>query len=440
MLSKGKKQIIALFILSFFIKVFVAMFSLLFFNWETIPPFPWDQLIIGTLEPYLDYKLSYTNFVQAFIHEDWFPYISEVSDPILASYVYPPLFLYALTLPGLINMDLVFLPLLLSDILSPLIIYFLLIHSHGEKIARWGFVAIAFCPFSIFYNSGLLFNMSIVIFFFTLSLYLIYIKRLKWATFTLAISFLIKQIILFLIIPIFIYIILKSTEDKQTSIVTHTIILLGTLFIGSLPWILIAPNKYVTTLLMGQQITLTPIFSSPALTWPLHWYSFLIELKVPYWALYITGFLNFTAFGLMMLQLTNIILLLYWDSKDSLEWPKFLCLITYNALLNHLFLPRGVYKYYFTLHVPLIVLWICFNFTPSFSSTSWRKKALILFLAISLLFLLIHRFFYLWLVWIIFFSMLIHNLGNRIFGNRKFVFKKTRDGTNEENDKFKVTN
>lgn len=134
-------------------------------------------------------------------------------------------------------------------------------------------------------------------------------------------------------------------------------------------------------------------------------------MKAPYWVLYIVGFLNFSMVGLIMVQLTNLCLLLYWSYKNSLNWHKFLDLIVYTALLSHLLLPRGVYKYYFTLHIPLVVLWICFHFGSSLTSLpSQRNKFLLVFLVTSLILLLIHRLFYLLLVWIIFFFMLKHEI------------------------------
>lgn len=280
-------------------------------------------------------------------------------------------------------------------------------------MVQWGFLAVVFCPFSIFYNSGLLFNTSLVTFFFIISLYLAFKKRFKWATFALGLSFLYKQIILFFIIPILIFNVLKSIEDKTNKISVfirigiHGSILVGTFLVGSLPWILLLLDQYLKMLFMGQQVIFYPTFLSPSVTWPVNWYSFLIELKVPYWVLYIVGFLNFTMFGLLMVQLMNISLLVRWYLKDSLNWNKFLNLIIYNAFLNHLLLPRGVYKYYFTFHVPLVVLWICFNFV---SLTTKQKQFLVIFFVISLLLLFIHRLFYLLIIWIVFFLMLKHDL------------------------------
>ncbi|MFX0208501.1 MAG: hypothetical protein ACFFDT_21130 [Candidatus Hodarchaeota archaeon] len=394
------------------------MFHYFFFSW---PAEPWDQLIIGSLEPYFDYKYYYRKFAEEFIRGNWFPYVSEVSDQILDSYVYPPLFLYVISIPALLDVNLVFVPLFLADISLPIVIYRFLEYSNGQEVAQWGFFTVLFCPLSIVYNGGFLFNTSLVVLAFIISMYFINVKRFKYAVLTLSISFLLKQIILFFILPIFIYIIFKSTENGATpssylkNIIVYGVILIGTIFIGSLPWILITPHRYFETVFMSQQATFNPSFISRELTWPVQWYSFLIDLKAPYWFLYITAFLNFTMLGVISLQVINFILLKYWHRKNSLDWYKLLDLVVYTAILSHLFLPRGVYKYYFTLHVPLIILWICFHFRFSLaSSPAQQKKVFIIFFTACLALLLLHRLLYLLLIWVIFFFMLLSDL-NFIF-------------------------
>jgi hypothetical protein len=106
------KIIICIYILSVTIRFCIFIFQRFFFIW---PPEPWDQLIIGSFEPYLDYKLYYQKFTEEFLGGRWLPYVSDVSDPILASYVYPPLFLYTISVPALINTELTFIPLFLAD-------------------------------------------------------------------------------------------------------------------------------------------------------------------------------------------------------------------------------------------------------------------------------------------------------------------------------------
>lgn len=423
---KNREKIIILFLFSVVIRICIFVFHYFFFSWPTEP---WDQLIVGSLEPYFDYKYYYRKFAEEFIHGNWLPYVSEASDQVLNSYVYPPLFLYVISIPAILDVNLVFILLFLADISLPIVIYRILEHSNSKEVAQWGFLAVLFCPLSIVYNGGFLFNTSLVVLAFTISIYFIHVKRFKYAVLTLSISFLLKQIILFLIFPIFIYIIMKSTENDSTpssylkNIIIYGLILIGTIFICSLPWIFIAPQSYYETVFMSQQATFNPIFVSRELTWPVQWYSFLIELKAPYWFLYIVAFLNFTMLGLLLVQVINFSFLLFWNHKKSLDWYRLLNLLLYTAILSHLFLPRGVYKYYFTLHVPLVILWICFNFSTSLKQSSkYQNKVFIIFFTVCLVLILIHRLLYLLLIWIVFFFILNSNFD---FNFRRFKRKSS---------------
>ncbi len=410
------KGLAILFGLSILIRIGIALNQISF--WLINIP-PWNFLIPETLEPYLDYVNYYRKFAEEFIFHGWFPYISRVSDPILDSYLYPPLFLYVISIPALFSIDLVFLPLLLADITLPFIIYQILKKSSSQKTAKWGFLAVALCPISIFYSGGFLFNISLVTLFFIISLYFIHNKQFKWGIFMLGLAFLLKQIILFFILPILFYVILKSVENntKVTFYIKQALIyggiLVGTLFIGSLPWILIAPNNYLSTIFMGQGATLEPEFRFPQVTYPITWYSFLITWGAPFWSLYICGFLNFTLLGIICIEILSLCLIFYWHKKRTLTWMKFLDVLIYTVILVHLFLPRGVYKYYFTFIVPLAALWICFHFEKNFeTSSSQYRNSLILFLLISLSILFIPRLYYLPVVWVIFILMLQWNLKN----------------------------
>ena len=377
-----------------------------------------NQLLTSTLEPYFDYRFYYIKFVNGFVYGGWLPYLSNMTfNSVLVPFVYPPLFLYILSLPTLINVNLVFLPLFLADILLPIIVYKFLIKSTDQKVAEWGLLATVLCPLTILYTGGLFLNTSLVTLFFIIALYFLSIKKYNWATFFLAIAILSKQTAIFFVYPILTYIFLKYRETNQTKLIflKRAILNLGilvlTLFLGSLPWILIAPEQYLSNLSMGQNPTLFPEFLTPGSTWPLNWYSFLIPIKSPFWLLYLLGFLNFTLTGILVVEIVDLYLLIRWYRKKTLNWIKILDLIVYTAILTHLFFPRGTYKYYFTFHVPLIVLWICFHYRESLRSdlSKW-KKIFFLFITISLAFLLMYRYFYLLIVWAIFFLMLRKNI------------------------------
>ena len=401
-----ERKIMFLYLLSVIIRVCIIMAHPLL--WQ-IKNFLWEQLVLASLEPYLDYLYFYRKFAEAFISGRWLPYISDAEDPALTAYAYPPLFLYIISLPALISIDLVFIPLLLADILLPFLIYHFLKNAQGEEVAKWGFLATALCPLSVFYNGGLLFNTSLVTLVLVVSLYFLYHKRFNLAILALAVAFLFKQIVIFLFIPILLYAILKSSEDNSTIAVylkytfKYVGILALTIFIGSLPWILLSPSRYLSSIFRGR-ITLFPHFIPPPINWPVHWYDFLVVLGAPYWLIYILGFLTFTSSGIILVEMANVVLPVYWHQRKTLTWEKLLDLVVYTAILTHLFFPRGVYKYYFTLHVPLVILWLCFHFRATI--VHQPKETLVKFLLFSLVILFLHRLIYLLVIWVFLFTML----------------------------------
>jgi Gpi18-like mannosyltransferase len=419
---KERQLVVSFYILGLVLRIFIAIITTFL---QLIQNFSGsdgnqllNQLLTSTLEPYFDYRFYYIKFANGFVYGGWLPYLSNMMfNSTSVPFVYPPLFLYILSLPALININLVFLPLFLADILLPIIVYKFLIKSTDQKVAEWGLLATVLCPLTIFYTGGLFLNTSLVTLFFIIALYFLSIKKYNWVTFFLAIAILSKQTAIFFLYPILTYIFLKLRETNQTKLMflkkstLNLGILVLTLFLGSLPWILIAPEQYLSNLSMGQNPTLFPEFVTPGSNWPLNWYSFLIPIKAPFWLLYLVGFLNFTLTGILVVELVDIYLLIRWYRKMTLSWIKILNLIVYTAILTHLFFPRGTYKYYFTFHVPLIVLWICFHYGESLKSdmSKWRK-IFFLFLTISFTFLFMYKYFYLLIVWAIFFLMLSKNI------------------------------
>lgn len=397
-LRNTKKSLAIIFIFSIITRTLVAVIHETL--WNIKDPFL-VQLVLASLEPYLDYQYFYRRFAEAFISRQWVPYTFDVDDPILAAYAYPPLFLYVISIPAIISKDLVFIPLLLSDLALPFVIYYIL-REHDSRTARWGFLATILSPFLIAYNGGFFFNTSLVTLFLIISLYFIHRKQFDKGILFLAISFLFKQITLFLFIPILVYAILTSLGEKDRIgqylkfALRYTGIFVITVFIGSLPWIVTCPSCYLNTLFRSKP-TLSPKFIPPPINWPIHWYDFMITLGAPYWLVYAFGFMTFSSIGIILVEISSAGLLIYWHRKKLLSWRKFLNLTVYTFILIHLFFPRGVYKYYFTILVPLTVLWITFNFTYDISRHS--KKFLLKFLIVSLAILFLHRLIYLLTIW-----------------------------------------
>ncbi|MHA1862001.1 MAG: hypothetical protein ACTSVM_06915, partial [Candidatus Ranarchaeia archaeon] len=256
------------------------------------PVFKWMEqnallLLRGSLELYQDYDYYYVHFAESFVHGIWVPYTQSVSDAFLQAYTYPPFFLYAISIPAIISSTLVFVPILLADIMLPILVGGFLANTHGQRVARWGFTTTAFCPILILYNGGFLFNTALVLLVFVFALYLSHNKRYLSGTLFLSIALLFKQIIVFIVPPIIIYNAIKSVPENASyaktikQFILHCSIFVLMLLIGSFPWILFAPTQYIGTLLMGASPTLHPDFVSRGITWPIRWYDFLVDLAMP---------------------------------------------------------------------------------------------------------------------------------------------------------------
>ncbi|MFX1477326.1 MAG: hypothetical protein ACFFCI_04270 [Promethearchaeota archaeon] len=388
-----------------------------------------------TIEPYTDYKFWYQPTASQFLYNDWLPYIKLVNlfdnPEKLRPFIYPPLFFYVLIIPSFISLDLVAIPLLLSNILLPIVVYKFLNKSYTQKVAEWGFIATALCPLYLFYSGGMALNSSLVTFFFILSLYFTSIDRFNHAIIFLSISILFKQVALLMFPPILLYLTLESIKGKDKAkflnfikkFVQYLTIFGLVLFVGSLPWIMISPSNYIISLTAYGTFrpTLYPYFG-PLYghhNIPRFWYDFLIYLNPPYEVYYVFGFLNFSYVGLLITEVLVIIIIFYWYYKNNLDKQKFLNIILYTAFLTYLFFPRGNYKYYYSFFVPLIILWICSNYNLILLENKFKRRNWILIVGlVSIAFMLIHRNYYQLLVWGIFIYIIIQN---RILNKRKNI-------------------
>jgi len=195
------------------------------------------------------------------------------------------------------------------------------------------------------------------------------------------------------------------------NLLLYCTIIFGVIMLGSLPWIIINPIGYIKCVFVSQGFVFLPYFQVPNFNSPIHWYSFLAGLNLPYWIIYILGFLTFSTFGIIIVEIIVIVFIHRWYHQSSLDWLKFLDIITYTAFFSHFFFPRGVYKYYFTFHIPIIILWLGFHFKDLLDEKKGiRTKWLIYFIAINFLVLLIPRNFYLLFIWGIVIIMIYKNL------------------------------
>ncbi|MFO8017187.1 MAG: hypothetical protein R6U96_01005 [Promethearchaeia archaeon] len=424
------KWILRAFILSILIRLFLASLNIFPLMDDIINPFL-ELELIQNLELFSDYHFYYKEFAKEFVSGNWIPYLEDAKiHSIEYPLLYPPFFLYAISFPALIHPDLTFVLLLFADCLLPLMVYKFLREFQTKKVAEWGLLATAYSPFLLIYTGALFLNTSLVNLFFISTLYYVAKRKYNLATLLLGISFLFKQIILFFIIPLVLYMTLDSTQsengkkDSFKLALKYFGILFLVIFLGSLPWIIISPFNYIISLSVGELPNFFPQFQSFKSWWvrPIKWYDFLILKDAPYWVIYIAGFLNFSLFGIYLVQILAMYLLYKWHHTEELDFKHFLNLLLIIAFLSHLWMSRGVFKYYFTFFIPIVVLWLGYYQTVQISQRkSKRNRLLFLMIGISLFLILLNRYIYLLIVWLLFFVF-----------SYKIIMKVRIDGIPEE--------
>ncbi len=139
------------------------------------------------------------------------------------------------------------------------------------------------------------------------------------------------------------------------------------------------------------------------------WYSSLIMIDAPHLLIWICGFLTFTGWGLILSTIILTIMMFYWKYSKKLNLMKLIDAIVYLSFLSHLFFTRGIFKYYFVFHVPLILIWFCFHFQTKSENIQTKKIFFILFISISIFIIILPRYLYLLLILgILIYLLLVH--------------------------------
>ena len=114
---KKRNKLIIVYLIAISVQIFLFIS---FFSYDWISQISQDSILFHflktSLEPYQDYTIWYQSFVEKFVYEDWLPYsfsfpdihkyadlYSFIWDFIIGIrqyyYIYPPFFLYIISLP-----------------------------------------------------------------------------------------------------------------------------------------------------------------------------------------------------------------------------------------------------------------------------------------------------------------------------------------------------
>ena len=322
------------------------------------------------LEAYSDASYYYEPYLSSFRYDNWNPYIG--GEGPLNGYAYGPMFIYGLyfisVFVGLFNpgmeRDVVVVESvkwthITFDALSVVMLYIIVISLKSFKNSKTkkhllgvlGSLIFLFMPINLLYVNCIYLNTPQMTFFTLLSFLLVMKEKYRTSAFILSIAWLSKQMPLFLVIPWFLIIWKKrSLEEAFVDFVT---IFLVTTLILSLPWLFISPRDYVWRVFAPGKPLSTVDFEHLSSTVTLahsilflggegfaNFYNIINKYMIPFLISYI--FIAFFA---------------YFNGKlIGEDESQFTIFTTWTIISTHLFISRGVYKYYNAFITPFVVL------------------------------------------------------------------------------------
>ncbi|NHJ38503.1 MAG: DUF2029 domain-containing protein [Asgard group archaeon] len=401
---------------------------------------PFDIPIRG----FADFGYYYKTWITAWYDGSW--YLYEWTEPydVYDYYSYPPVFMYFLVLtwrPGMNQLWMAF-PMIVADAACAGVVYLILKETIKTETSRIiavvGGILMAIAPINVIYdgiywlNPGPVTLLTIIAFYFA-------IKKKWWqAFFWLAIATMTKQNALFFTYPVFMVMLGQKIREKTIIEAVLESIMIALLFVGvalllSIPYVFIDPFQYGRHMLFpGRKIQLITEAIDPASN---DCVSFAISLK----KLGLGGFLlKIAAFGnysmlWMILSASIIAVGMFWRSyankMDNIEFFEWIAVYT---IFSHIFMPRGVYKFYTAYYVPMILVAMLGSITYFFSN---KKTVGISLTAASALFL----GFNIWLIamdrWAITFYLFIVALVIGLMGfiRADIIYIKEKKTKSEQN-------
>ncbi len=284
------------------------------------------------------------------------------------------------------------LPIVFVDALCSGIIYLIIKEvvkgKHSQIVAIVGGLLMAISPINVIYEGVYWFNLQPVTLFTLITFYFI-IKKRWWQAFVwLALAFLAKQNAIFLILPLFLFMLGEKIREKglRKSLIesfANVGIFLGVCFVFSIPWIFLTKDYIPLLFSLGGNIEFTTTIYEPAFTQSIRFS----------WAIYVLGiegwFAKIIAFGInsMLLMITSAIAIsivfFFRSYKNKLDNIEFFELTSIYTVIVHIFMPRGVFKFYSAYYAPIITITIVTSL--AFYIRNWRTTGLWLTIAISFL-------------------------------------------------------
>ncbi len=341
------------------------------FNWTVTSGTSGEESVVWYIESYNDASHYYEPYLQAFRFENWNPYAG--GEGPLNGYAYGPIFIYSIyfisIFVGLFNpgmeRDLLVTESIkwshiVFDALTVALLYIVItqlksfqkrsdISKHAIGILAG--VGLTFMPMNLIYVDSRFLNIPQMTFFTLLALILFLKEKYRISALFLTIAWLSKQMTLF-IVPIW-FLILWKKKSLRTALVDFIVPFLISTFLFSLPWLVLTPVSYakrvlgpgkaltsVNLSLGGVTVSLANSFKYLEIDFLSNFYFTLNKYQIPFFLFYIIA-----------------ALIAYFNGKKiGGNETYFGVFTTWLILLTHVFIARGVYKYYGAFFSPFLLL------------------------------------------------------------------------------------
>ena len=315
-------------------------------------------------EGYVDYTYYYIPYVQAYTDKHWNPYAGNLADgDVLNAYVYGPWYIYFISFGRMFFhlsvTDSIIWSNVVFDSLCYVMVYLLAKRVTGNVIAMFAAVLGSFSPIALYYANIIVLNAPSMTFFTLVFIYFFLEHRDRTAAFFLVFALLNKQFPLFLAMPFGFWLVRRNGFLKGVIIFLNGFVYAILL---SIPWILMTPQAYIRQLFLagggktflscpegGEAPNLVAGEMDPGACASSHTvaitpfgkflFFYINHHYIFFGSLFILAWVGFTAYDKM--------------EKDPKLYYKFFA--AYFALA-HATIARGIYKYYLTFMIPLIIL------------------------------------------------------------------------------------
>lgn len=363
---------------------------------------------------YGDFQSYYFSWTKAWFEQDWYPFndwqetVTHRDDP-LYMYSYPPLFLYFLLIiwrPGMTNLWIA-IPMIVTDAACAGMVFLILKEiikgSKSNLFAFVGGIIMAFSPINIVYVGIYWLNTGPVTLFTLVALYFVIKKKWFQAFFWLAIAAMTKQNALFLTYPIFMIMVGEKVQQMKLKKAIFESISVGlvfviTCFFAAIPWIFITPIQVGAHMLYpGQMLMLNTTILEPTIRKAISFSWSLLQLGFGGIFLDIIAFL-LNSMLLMIIAATAITIPIFWRSyKGKLDEIEFFEWISIYTIITHIFMPRGVYKFYSAYYMPILLIaligTLLYYSEKIISSIFLMFIVICVFMGLSIWYLTIDRYF-----------------------------------------------